>query len=265
MNAQPPPAYPPAPGMQWAPYAPPAGSRLGTRAIVAIVVLAVVAAAAVGALAAVLLQGGDGTTPPEPLAVDTGAGQGVSPSPSPSATAASPGASPSAGADDTRLGSGLTVPLPPGWGFHSRTDDGTSVTIDDGVGDWAVVKEAEYDAGTTCNALAAAALKDWVTENDGYSRVRSSEPSAERLPDTDVDVAAVAYVALFTDDQGSARRVGIIYAAVKPDGSALFVSLGTKPKALELREEDLTAITAGVLAQFAGVEPADTQVVLAGD
>jgi hypothetical protein len=252
------------PAQPWPPQAPwpsaPPASRLGAKTVVFIVVLAVLAAAAVGALAATLLQRNTSTAPPAPLPVAASPSASASPSMSPS-----PSASPTTDADTVTLSGGTVVPLLPGWEVYEKSDDGATVIVYDGHGRDVMVMEESYDTPQTALGLAAGALETWLRGDDAFTHVKTLKPQPVDTFGSISDLAAGGYQAVHTGDQGATRTVGIIYVALKDDGSALFIWLAcSPPRDFEEHEPEFAEIVSGTAQSFAGGASPDTDTVRLG-
>ncbi len=119
---------------------------------------------------------------------------------------------------------GLTFAVPAGWELLDVSED--SVYLRDPAGDlvWAVIDK--YKPGVDPVGLANSAVEVWVLGAEGYSDVQSGDA---KLVEGTESVAVVNYRAVWTETQGSAELAGIIFVAVKRDGTALFVQVEAFP------------------------------------
>lgn len=204
---------------------------------IALVVGAMVVIGALGAAAAALAggehspqqraatPGGSGILNPTPIGNLDGGTDAPEPQPSPDGEPVPSG-------DGIVIGGIATIPVPAGWAIAGESD--IDLLLEDGNNSWVYattgVEDPSADAGALLSDIVPAILP---AEN--YSQLETSAVTPVQPFGSLVSVATMEYQAMWVDAQGIMPVAGVIYIAVRQDGSTLVMSAEHTPP------EDLAA------------------------
>jgi hypothetical protein len=251
----PPPAYAPAqPAYAQAAPQPPYKSSRGKT--IGLIVAGVVAVGALGGIGA-LVFGGDSSddlstssggtqTPGEDLSPTTGGGI-LDPTPIGSATpepsgSAEPTADPSPttvptesptptldpgqSSDVVTIGNGVQVPVLEGWQVVGQGD--FDVMLGDGKNSYVYAVTGTVDPSTDAASVIAASM-DNILPPQNYTQLQKTDIAPLQSFGSVVSIAAMQYLATWTDQQASVPLRGLLVCAVRQDGTAIIITAEHAP------------------------------------
>jgi hypothetical protein len=257
--AAPAPAYAPAGPTQ------PGGNFKSSRGTtIGLIVAGVVAVGALGGLGAVLFGGDDGddlTSPgttggqpsaevspstdgggildPTPVGSATPEPGGTQePSPTPEATDGpslpsipteepSPTLDPATdGTDVVTIGSGVQVPVLPGWDVVGQGD--SDVLLGDGQNSYVYAVTGVVDPSADAASVISASM-DSILPKQTYTQLRKTDITPLQAFGSVVSIAGMQYRATWTDQQASVPLQGLLICAVRQDGTAIIMTAEHAP------------------------------------
>lgn len=261
---------------------PPAGGyfKSGKNKTIALIVGGVVAIGVIGGVAAMLAGGGDskdevttttsapqgsGVLDPAPVEntdpAPTEPGETTEPAPettapAPETTAPAPEPEPEpepapAGGDSVVIAGNIAVPVLAGWEVFG-SDEG-SVSMGKG-NDFIFATTGTVEPSTDAGQLLSEQLTS-ILPPESYTNLATSDVLPQQPGGSIVSVALIEYEATWTDGQGTVPIHGVMFAAVRQDGTAMII-LGehTPPKEFgDVYEQLLAPTLGGALNSMAGV------------
>ena len=277
-----PPGAPGGPGYGTTPGAPPpAGGyfKSGKNKTIALIVGGVVAVGVIGGVAALLAGGGDskdevtttaaapagsgvldpapvGNTDPaptEPGETTAPAPETTAPAPETSAPAPEPepDPQPAPAGDSVVIGGNIAVPVLAGWEVFGSDESGVAM----GKGtDFIYAVTGTVKPSTDAGQLLSDQLKTMLPAEQ-YPDLKVSDVVAQQPGGSIVSLALLEYEATWTDGQGTVPVHGVMFSAVRQDGTALII-LGehSPPKEFgDIYEQSLAPTIGGALGSMAGI------------
>jgi hypothetical protein len=258
-----PPAYTPAAPSR--PGTPGGNFRSGRGKTIGLIVAGVVAVGALGALGAVVLGGdesddlssastGGGGQPGEEVS-PSGDGGILNPTPLGSATpepstseaptpsteptepteepstdlpteGPAPTLDPTSDTDVVTIGTGVQVPVLPGWEVVGQGD--TDVLLGDGDNSFVYAVTGTVDPSSDAASVISASM-DNILPRQSYTQLKKTDISPLQAFGSVVSIAGMQYRATWTDQQASVPLQGLLICAVRMDGTAIIMTAEHAP------------------------------------
>jgi len=169
-------------------------------------------------------------TPDSTGSPSTGTSESASPSES---TPASPTASPTDGGDNsggsaaTLEGTGVQVYVPPGWQVDGQDEAQLIMSDHQANFAWAYA-DSGYDPSSDAGTIIAQ-NQDFFFPPENYTQFQAYDIQPIQPYASVVSIAAMHYDTMWVDDQGSLTLHGVIYVAVRQDGTLLIMTVEHTP------------------------------------
>jgi len=280
-----PPAYTPAAPSR--PGTPGSNFRSGRGKTIGLIVAGVVAVGALGGLGAVVFGGDEsddlssastgGTGEPDEDVSPSGDGGILNPTPLGSATpepstseeptptaepteeppadlpteGPAPTLDPTSDTDVVTIGTGVQVPVLPGWEVVGQGD--TDVLLGDGENSFVYAVTGTVDPSSDAASVISASM-DNILPRQSYTQLKKTDISPLQAFGSVVSIAGMQYRATWTDQQASVPLQGLLICAVRQDGTAVILTAEhAPPEDFEQSVESWAPVVNGTLDLFGGV------------
>jgi hypothetical protein len=130
------------------------------------------------------------------------------------------------GTDVVTIGSGVQVPVLPGWDVVGQGD--SDVLLGDGQNSYVYAVTGVVDPSSDAASVISASM-DSILPKQSYTQLRKTDITPLEAFGSVVSIAGLQYQATWTDQQASVPLQGLLICAVRQDGTAIIMTAEHAP------------------------------------